>query len=141
MMQFRDRQQAITLMLSLVAASAACLAATGCAEKPKPQIAGRMLHTPEFFTGTSTASIDGTGTLTLRSNRGAFCSGPYSQKPDDNTGEVALGGGTPPRGESGVATLTCHDGRSGTVLFLLGDGAAVGTGMLGKDIVTLTIGD
>jgi len=126
-----------------------CLAATlsaisllaGCAERADPSVSGRMLHTPETFTGTSTASVDGDGALVLKSNHGAYCSGPYTQKPDDNTGEIVPGGGTPKPGQSGVATLTCQDGRTGSVLFLVGSEQAVGTGMLGTDIVTLTIGE
>ena len=43
------------------------------------------------------------------------------------------------RGKSGEADLTCSDGRTGKLLFLVGDDEAVGTGMLGKDIMTLTI--
>ena len=54
---------------------------------------------------------------------------------DDNTAEVRV----EDQRKSAEALLTCSDGRSGKVLFLVGDDEAVGTGMLGKDIVTLTI--
>jgi hypothetical protein len=97
-------------------------------------VEGRMLHTPETFKGETTASIDGDGAMSLKSNRGARCSGPYRQVPDDQAGEV----GADER-ESGVATLTCNDGRTGSVMFLVGADQAVGTGMLGRDIVTLRI--
>lgn len=99
-------------------------------------VQGRMLHSPETFTGETTASIDGDGSISLLSNRGARCHGPYRQVPDDRGGEIRVGGET----ENGLATLTCSDGRTGKVMFLIGPDQAVGTGMLGKDIVTLTIG-
>ena len=129
-----DRASRAGLLLA-----ALCLLA-GCESGPKnAQVSGRMLHSPETFTGTSTASVGGSGTVILKSNHGAYCSGPYTQQPDDNTGEIAPGGGTPPRGRSGMVKLTCRDGRTGSILFLVGQDQAVGTGMLGKDIVTLTI--
>lgn len=97
-------------------------------------VQGRMLHTPEFFTGEST-SIGGDGSIALISNRGPRCSGPYRQVPDGNAAEVQVEDTT----ENGVATLTCSDGRTGSVMFAVSADQAVGTGMLGKDIVTLTI--
>ena len=54
---------------------------------------------------------------------------------DDNTAEVQVAD----QHKSGELDLTCSDGRRGKVLFLVGDDEAVGTGMLGRDIVTLTI--
>jgi hypothetical protein len=102
----------------------------GCAGN----VEGKMLHTPETFTGESTASIDGDGSISLTSNRGTRCDGPYRQVPNDNAGEV----GADPS-SNGVATLTCSDGRTGSVMFTLGADQAVGTGMLGRDIVTLQI--
>jgi len=110
---------------------AAMLALSGCGGN----VQGRMLHTPETFTGESTASIDGEGSIALISDRGARCHGPYRQVPDDNAAEVGADSS-----ENGLATLTCNDGRSGSVMFLVGPDQAVGTGMLGRDIVTLTIG-
>ncbi|GAB2176891.1 hypothetical protein [Dongia sp. agr-C8] len=110
----------------------AALLLSGCAGN----VEGKMLHAPETFTGESTGSIDGNGTLTLTSNRGATCSGPYRQVPNDNAGEVA-GHST----ENGVATLTCSDGRTGKVMFTIGADQAVGTGMLGEDIVMLQIAE
>ncbi|MES1151134.1 MAG: hypothetical protein ABUL54_04500 [Dongia sp.] len=98
-------------------------------------IEGRMLHTPESFSGTTTAELSGTGQLNLLSTKGTRCGGDYRQVHDDNTAEVRV----EDQRKSGEALLTCSDGRSGKVLFLVGDDEAVGTGMLGKDIVTLTI--
>jgi hypothetical protein len=95
-----------------------------------------MLHAPETFTGQSTAGIDGDGSIVLTSNKGAKCSGPYEQVPDDNAAEV----GASDR-QNGVATLTCSDGRQGRVMFTVGADQAVGTGMLGGDIVTLQIAE
>lgn len=100
-------------------------------------VEGRMLHTPETFTGEATASIDGDGQIALLSNQGTRCHGPYRQVPDDNGGEV----GADASDENGHATLTCSDGRTGSVMFLVGADQAVGTGMLGQDIVTLTIAE
>jgi hypothetical protein len=105
---------------------------SGCADN----VEGKMLHAPETFTGESTASIDGTGSITLTSNRGTTCSGPYRQVPNDNAGEVGA-----EASENGVATLTCSDGRRGKVMFTVGADQAVGTGMLGEDIVTLQIAE
>jgi hypothetical protein len=98
-------------------------------------VEGRMLHTPESFTGTTTAELGGDGTLDLLSTTGSRCGGAYRQVHDDNTAEVRVAD----QHKSGEAELTCSDGRSGKVLFLVGPDEAVGTGMLGRDIVTLTI--
>ena len=99
-------------------------------------VKGRLLHAPETFSGETTADIGGNGSISLTSNRGAHCGGPYRQVPDDRGGETRVAEST----ESGLAILTCTDGRTGKVMFLVGPQQAVGTGMLGKDIVTLTIG-
>jgi hypothetical protein len=104
----------------------------GCAGN----VEGKMLHAPETFTGESTASIDGDGSISLISNRGTRCGGPYRQVRNDNAGEVGAD-----QSNNGLATLTCTDGRTGAVMFTVGDGEAVGTGMLGQDIVTLTIAE
>jgi hypothetical protein len=109
----------------------AVLLLSGCAGN----VEGRMLHTPETFTGESTASIDGNGKLSLKSSEGAQCQGPYRQVVNDTSAEVGAD-----ESENGQATLTCTDGRTGSVMFLVGSDQAVGTGMLGQDIVTLTIG-
>jgi hypothetical protein len=104
----------------------------GCAGN----IHGKMLHAPETFTGESTGSIDGHGSITLTSSRGARCNGPYRQVPDDNAAEVGAEEST-----NGHATLRCDDGRTGSVTFTVGADQAVGTGMLGQDIVTLQIAE
>ena len=98
-------------------------------------VEGRMLHTPETFTGETTAGIASEGKIVLTSDLGAQCHGPYRQVPDNNAGEV----GADHTEENGLATLTCSDGRNGSVMFMIGPDQAVGTGMLGRDIVTLTI--
>jgi hypothetical protein len=105
---------------------------SGCAGN----VEGKMLHAHETFTGESTAGIDGNGSLTLTSSSGTHCSGPYRQVPNDTAGEV---GGH--ETENGLATLTCSDGRKGQVMFTVGADQAVGTGMLGEDIVTLQIAE
>jgi hypothetical protein len=98
-------------------------------------IEGKMLHAPESFTGTTTADLAGSGTMNLLSTKGTRCGGAYRQVQDDNTAEIRV----EDQHKSGEADITCSDGRSGKVLFLVGEQEAVGTGMLGKDIVTLTI--
>ena len=129
-------------MLSSIRCSAAALGALlllgGCEmtqHAASHNIEGRMLHTPESFSGTTTAELAGAGTLNLLSTKGTRCGGAYRQVQDDNTAEIQVAD----QRKSGELDLTCSDGRSGKVLFLVGDEEAVGTGMLGKDIVTLTI--
>jgi hypothetical protein len=117
---------------SLVLSIGAVLLLSGCAGN----VEGKMLHAPETFTGETTGSIDGNGSITLVSNRGARCEGPYRQVADDTGGEVGADDS-----ESGVATLTCDDGRTGRVMFTVGADQAVGTGMLGKDVVMLQIAE
>lgn len=114
------------------------LTMTGCAGSGDrtPNVEGRMLHSTETFTGATTASIDGDGSIALISDRGAHCAGPYSQVANDNSGEVRAGASN-----NGVATLSCNDGRQGSVMFTVGAAQAIGTGMLGQDILTLTIAE
>jgi hypothetical protein len=122
-----------TVGFASLALSLGCiLLLSGCADN----VEGKMLHAPETFTGEATGSIDGNGKITLTSSRGTRCSGPYRQVPNNNAAEV---GGQP--AENGVATLTCNDGRQGKVMFTVGADQAVGTGMLGGDIVTLQIAE
>jgi hypothetical protein len=118
--------------LPLIALALGSALLSGCADN----VEGKMLHAPETFTGQTTGSIDGNGSITLTSNRGARCSGPYRQVPDDNGAEVGAQATA-----NGVATLTCSDGRTGRVMFTIGADQAVGTGMLGRDIVTLQIAE
>ena len=118
---------------SLVALSlGSLLLLSGCAG----DVEGKLLHAPETFTGESTASIDGDGSITLVSDRGTRCDGPYRQVRNDTAGEVGAD-----ESQNGLATLTCSDGRTGSVMFTVGADQAVGTGMLGHDIVTLTIAE
>jgi hypothetical protein len=111
----------------------------GCSETPQEQlmsgnVQGRMLHTPETFGGTSTGGFDGNGTLKLLSSNGVACSGPYQKVVQQ---EEAAQAADP--SQSGRATVACTDGRKGTIMFLIGQDEAVGSGMLGRDIVTITI--
>jgi hypothetical protein len=118
------------------------LALGGCAGRQEAagshatNVEGRMLHASETFTGESTAGSDGNGSISLISDRGARCSGTYRQVPDGNTAEVRA-----EASNNGVATLSCSDGRTGSVMFTVAAGHAIGTGMLGQDILTLTIED
>ncbi len=122
---------------AVASALGALLLLSGCADIGKTHeanVEGRMLHAPETFTGETTASIDGNGSIALVSDRGAHCDGPYRQVRNDNAGEVGADDSN-----NGLATLTCTDGRTGSVMFTVGPDQAVGTGMLGQDILTLTI--
>jgi hypothetical protein len=118
--------------LSMITLICAPLLLSGCADN----VQGKMLHAPETFTGETTGGIDGNGKMTLTSSRGTRCTGPYRQVPNNNAGEVGA-----EASENGVATLTCSDGRTGRVMFTVGTDQAVGTGMLGGDIVTLQIAE
>lgn len=128
------------------AAIPACLGAvvlvSGCSETVQQKwnrlmtgnVQGRMLHTQESFGGTSSGGFDGNGTLKLYSSKGVACSGPYRQVVQQ---EDAAQAADPSQG--GQANVTCSDGRQGSIRFLVGQDEAVGSGMIGKDIVTLTI--
>lgn len=131
-----NRKTAGVLVCSfgIVLLLAGCMGAGGESKVDSPNIEGKLLHAPENFTGESTGNIDGNGSITLLSDRGTRCDGPYRQVLDDNAAEVS-----PDESHNGVATLTCNDGRTGSVMFTVGADQAVGTGMLGEDIVTLRI--
>lgn len=128
----RPRQGLPLVLLALV--TAGCAGGVEDRTDATANVEGRMLHTAETFKGESTAEIDGDGSISLLSDRGARCGGPYRQVPNDNAAEVRAGASN-----NGVAELTCSDGRTGSVMFTLGARQAIGTGMLGQDIVTLTI--
>src|SRR4051812_19670383 len=130
---------ALSRIASLLASVLLLASCTGTAPDQtghSSNIEGKMLHTLETFTGKSTADIDGDGAISLTSDRGARCSGPYRQVADGNSAEVGAAASS-----NGVATLTCNDGRTGSVMFTVGPNNAIGTGMLGQDIVTLTIAE
>jgi hypothetical protein len=127
--RINDRSAAL---LSVVLSVGCTLLLSGCAGN----VEGKMLHAPETWTGDASGSIAGNGSITLESNRGTHCEGPYRQVPNDTAGEVGAD-----RSENGVAMLTCSDGRTGRVMFTVGADQAVGTGMLGEDIVTLQIAE
>jgi hypothetical protein len=102
--------------LSLVVSLSAC--STG------ETVEGRMLHTPEFFSGTVAGRWRDGGSLSLTSSKGAKCIGRYAK------GETA---------GSSIAMMNCDDGRTGSVFFTDSPHESIGTGMLGTDIVTLAI--
>jgi hypothetical protein len=87
-------------------------------------VEGRMLHTPEFFSGTAGDGWRSGASLSVTSSKGARCVGRYTK------GETA---------GSSIAVMNCDDGRTGSVFFTDSPHQSVGTGMLGTDIVTLTI--
>ncbi len=123
----------------LPAALAASLVLAACAGSGGTSVSGRSLHTLESFTGFSTHGIDEDGALVLTSSTGTRCDGPYRQVEEDHGGEIAPDGAQPQAGRAGVATLTCGDGRTGQIRFVVGRTSAVGTGMIGPDIFMLTI--
>jgi hypothetical protein len=102
------------------------LAATGVLSACSTErvVEGRMLHSVETFSGTAARGWQNGGSLSVTSSKGARCVGRYLEAKE-------IG--------SSIAVMNCDDGRVGSVLFMDGPHESVGTGMLGTDIVTLTI--
>jgi hypothetical protein len=108
--------RAIASALSLIVSLSACSGGD--------IVEGRMLHTPEFFSGTAGDGWRSGASLSVTSSKGTKCVGRYTK------GETA---------GSSIAVMNCDDGRTGSVFFTDSPHESVGTGMLGTDIVTLTI--
>jgi hypothetical protein len=111
----------------LTAKAILCVFATGgalCGCSSERIVEGRMLHASETFSGTAADGWGTGGSLTITSSKGTKCVGRYVKAEAIN---------------SSVAVMNCDDGRAGSVMFLDGAHESIGTGMLGKDIVTLTI--
>jgi hypothetical protein len=106
----------ITGLLSLIVLASAC--------STEITVEGRLLHTPETFSGTVARNWQSGGSLSVTSSKGVKCVGRYA-----NADAI----------DSSIAMMTCDDGRTGKVFFTDMQHESVGTGMLGTDIVTLTI--
>jgi len=79
----------------------------------------------ERFTGSATGYMDGSGTITLSSNRGTRIEGNF----------VYL------NRRYGEGTFRCDDGRSGPFTFVSTGNRGTGTGRLGSQLITFTFGD
>jgi hypothetical protein len=86
---------------------------------------GLVQNTSEVFTGTTTGYADGSGSLTVVSNKGASCVGDFVYV-TNRTGE---------------GVFRCSDGRSGPFQFASAGVHGTGQGSLGKDVFTFTFGD
>src|SRR5437868_6984662 len=64
---------------SIALSFGAMLLLSGCGGN----VEGKMLHAPESWTGDTSGSIAGSGSITLESDRGTHCEGPYRQVPND----------------------------------------------------------
>src|SRR5690349_20852600 len=66
--RFSDRATLLPIALSV----GSMLLLSGCGGN----VEGKMLHAPETWTGDTSGSIAGNGSITLESNRGTRCEGP-----------------------------------------------------------------
>lgn len=105
----------------LLAASVALL--TSCSLTLKVQ--GQMQASDESFTGSATGYMDGSGHLTITSNRGVTCGGDFVYV-TRRTGE---------------GVLKCDDGRTGPFSFVSTGRRGTGTGDLNGRRFTFTFGN
>ena len=87
-------------------------------------VEARILKTGETFTGTASPGTFG-DSLEMQNSNGVRCTGRAT---------TAESVGTT------VAVLVCDDGRAGSVILLDGPSQSTGTGVLGTDQVSLSIG-
>ena len=80
-------------------------------------VQGIVQNSDETFTGSATGEMDGSGTLTLVSSKGARCQGTFVYVTHRN----------------GSGTFTCTDGRSGPFDFVSTGTRGTGTGTLGPN--------
>jgi hypothetical protein len=87
-------------------------------------VRGQIQNTGETFTGTATGHLNGGGTLTITSNKGAVCTGNFVYT----------------NGRSGEGVFHCNDGRSGPFQFASTGTSGTGYGDLGGERFTFTFG-
>ena len=85
---------------------------------------GLVQNSDETFSGTATGGMDGSGTLTIVSNKGATCKGNFVYV-TRRTGE---------------GVFSCSDGRSGPFQFVSTGTKGTGQGSLGGEAFTFTFG-
>jgi hypothetical protein len=88
-------------------------------------VEAHVLGTGESFTGTASPGTFG-GSLEMQSDKGIKCTG-------RTAGSETVG--------TTVAVLVCDDGRAGTVVLLDGPTRSSGSGVLGDDQLSISIGD
>lgn len=109
--------------LALAATLPAALLLSGCSMTLP--VRGNVIATGETFLGTATGFLDGAGTLTIRSSKGAVCEGRFVYVTR----------------REGEGTATCSDGRAGPFRFVSTGTRGTGTGGFGRDRVVFTFGD
>lgn len=87
-------------------------------------VTGQVQSTGENFTGSATGHMDGGGELTIRSNRGATCTGTFVYVND----------------REGSGTFNCTDGRSGPFTFVSTGSRGTGRGTLDDQPFIFTFG-
>ena len=88
-------------------------------------VRGTVVATGETFTGSATGYLDGAGTISIRSSRGATCEGRFVYITE----------------RVGEGTATCSDGRAGPFRFVSTGTRGTGSGGFGSDRVVFTFGD
>ena len=87
-------------------------------------VRGQSTSGAETFTGTATGGIDGSGTIDLRSSKGATVTGDF----------VYI------NSRQGEGTFITSDGRTGPFSFVSTGVKGTGTGKLGDETITFTFG-
>jgi hypothetical protein len=100
----------------------AALVCSGCSMTLPVQ--GQVQSTGESFSGSATGHIDGAGTLTINSNKGASCTGNFVY--------VTM--------REGSGTFHCSDGRSGPFTFVSTGKRGTGKGTLDGQPFIFTFG-
>lgn len=99
-----------------------CCALVGCMTLP---VTGSTEDGTELFYGSATGYMDGSGTITLESNKGTKVSGSF----------VYI------NSRQGQGTFRCADGRTGPFTFVSTGSHGTGTGRLGNQYFTFTFGE
>lgn len=105
-----------------ITALLAAIALSGCSMTLP--VTGQVQSTGENFTGSATGRMDGAGTLTIVSNKGATCNGQFVYTD----------------GRNGRGTFTCTDGRSGPFSFVSTGKRGTGEGTLDGQPFVFTFG-
>jgi hypothetical protein len=98
------------------------LALSGCSMTLPVQ--GQSTDGLETFTGNATGYADGSGTLSIASNKGLSCSGNFVYV----------------TGRTGSGTFTCSNGQSGPFTFVSTGTLGSGSGKIGDRTFTFTFG-
>jgi hypothetical protein len=107
---------------SFVVLIVATAAITGCSMTLP--VRGQIQNSDETFTGTATGYLNGGGTLSVASSKGAICSGDFVYV----------------TGRNGEGVFNCNDGRTGPFNFVSTGTSGTGYGDLGGQRFTFTFG-